>query len=218
MLESLISVTTPASDLTLLTITELRAAVGVTNNSQDVALNRLGTRVADAITQACKIAADGATPPTLRQESITETFRLNRWWNRRDHMTAQSELILARRPIVSVGSVVEAGVTLVAGTDFEVRPSTGILLRLFNDAPSHWAKDLITVPYVAGWATVPEGLKRAAEKLLRIYWSEIGKDPLLRSVNVPGVVEKTYWIGSPTDPSIPQDVMDDLGPYINPLA
>lgn len=26
------------------------------------------------------------------------------------------------------------------------------------------------------------------------------------------------WIGSPSDPAIPQSVIDKLGPYINPLA
>jgi hypothetical protein len=127
-------------------------------------------------------------------------------------------LLLARRPIVSVSLVVEAGNDLDPTSDFEIRSGEGALLRLFNDTPSHWARDKIIVTYVAGWATVPEGLKRAAEKLVRFYWSEAAKDPLLRSVNIPGVSERTYWIGSPDDPSIPQDVMDDLGPYINPLT
>lgn len=214
MLSSVISVTTPASNLAILSLPELRAIVPsgkVVSNQQ---LDWLGLRVADALTQACKVRADGATPVTLLQESLTETFRLNRWWNRRDHATAQSELILARRPIVSVTSVVEAGVTLDPSS-YEIRPAEGVLLRLFNDSPSHWAKDKIVITYVAGWATVPEGLKRAAHKLFALYLSENSKDPLVRSVNVPGVIEKTYWIGSATDPSIPQDVMDDLGPYLN---
>ena len=218
MLGSVISVTAPASDLTLLTIAELRAAVGLSNNSRDVDLKRVGSRVADALTQACKIATDGATPPTLRLESITETFRLNRWWDRSDPKVPRDMLILARRPIVTVVSVVEAGITLDLTSDFEIRSGEGGLLRLFNDAPSHWAHDKIVVQYTAGWQTRPEGLKRAAEKLVRFYWSEMAKDPLLRSLNVPGVSERTYWIGAVDDPSIPQDVMDDLGPYMNLLA
>lgn len=60
--------------------------------------------------------------------------------------------------------------------------------------------------------------KRAAEDLMTIYWSEGFKDPLLRSVNVPGVLERQYRIGARTDPAIPQSVIDKLGPYINPLA
>lgn len=219
MLGSVISVTTPASDLTLLTIAELRAAAQVTGNSQDANLKRVGDRVADAISQACKVVTDGAIPPTLRQETLVETFRLNRWWNRTDHRTPREMLMLARRPIVSVASVVEAGNTLDPTIpDYEIRSGEGALLRLFNDAPSHWAHDKIVVTYTAGWSMVPQGLKRAAEKLVRFYWSEMAKDPLLRTINIPGVSERTYWIGAPDDPSIPQDVMDDLGPYINPLA
>jgi hypothetical protein len=181
-------------------------------------VKRLASRVADAITQACKIATDGATPPTLRLETVQDTYRLNRWWNRRDHPGLKETLIVSRRPIVAVNSVVEAGVTLDPTTDFEVRAGTGFLIRLFGDSPSHWARDKIVVNYDAGWATVPEGLKRAAEELMTFYWSEGYKDPLLRSINVPGVLERQYWIGSPTDPAIPQSVMDKLGPYINPQA
>lgn len=214
MLPSVINVTTQATDLALLTLPELRSAVGATNNSTDATLTRLGCRISDAITQACKVATDGAKPPTLLQESLIETFRLNRWWNRRDHSEPRSTLILARRPIVSVTSVAEAGVTLDP-CSYEIHASEGTLVRLFNDAPSHWCRDKIVITYTAGWATVPQGLKRAAEKLVAFYWSELSKDPLLRIENIPGVLERTYWIGSPSDPSIPQDVMDDLGPYIN---
>src|ERR1700761_5100369 len=104
MLPSVISVTTQATDLSLLTIQEMRSAVGLSNNSRDSDLKRLGCRIDDAITQACKVAADGAKPPTLREETLTETFRLNRWWDRRDHQSLRTTLILARRPIVSIAS------------------------------------------------------------------------------------------------------------------
>lgn len=217
MLPSIISVTQEASDLTLLTIDELRSAAGIADGSKDAALTQLGTRVADVITQACKVATDGATPPTLRQEVLTETFRLNHWWNRRNQQSARETLILARRPIVSVQSIVEAGNTLDS-SDYEIHASAGTLIRLFNDAPSHWARDKIVVSYTAGWDIVPQGLKRAAERLVQLYWFEIGIDPAVRQENVAGVYSQTRWIGSVTDPSIPQEVMDDLGPYINPQA
>lgn len=213
-----LSVTSPASDLTLLTIAELRSAVGLTNNSRDADLIRIGTRIADALTQACHVSADGATPPTLRLETLTDTFRLNQWWGRLRHQTDRETLVLSRRPIVSIISVVEIGVTLDPTSDFEVRSAAGELTRLFNDEPSRWGPGKIVVSYTAGWSIVPEGLKRAAEKLTRFYWAEASRDPLLRSEIVTGLGEKTYWIGAPDDPSIPQDVMDDLGPYLNLLV
>lgn len=214
-LSPVFNVVTPATDLTLLSIVELRAAIGASDGSKDVALTRIGSRVADALTQACHVATDGATPATLRKESVTDTFRLNRWWGRISHPTAHETLTLSRRPIVTVASVVEIGT--LDPTSYEIRAGQGALMRLFNDQPSNWGRGKIVVTYDAGWTTVPEGLKRAAEKLVRFYWSEATRDPLVRQVSIPGVMEKTFWIGSPTDPAIPQDVIDDLGPYINPL-
>jgi hypothetical protein len=204
---SVLTVVTPASNLALLTLDELRACAGLTDGSQDTALNRLGGR----------IPADGATPPTLLQETLTETFRLNRWWGRRDHLSARETLILSRRPIVSITSVTEAG-TLLDPTEYEIRSGAGTLGRLFNDTPARWAWDRIDVAYVAGWSTVPQGLKRAAEKLARLYWCQAQRDPTMRSEQAVGVASWTYWIGSPTDPDIPQDIMDDLGPYLNVLT
>lgn len=218
MLTSLLSVTSAASDLTFLTIAELRAAVLLDNNSRDADLIRIGGRVADAIVQACSVATDGAVPPTLREEALTETFRFNRWFGYRLHAGGPHEMLyLARRPITSVTSVVEAGVDL-DDTMYEVRPGVGALLRLNDDEPTRWAHDKIVISYVAGFASVPEGLKRAAEKLVRLYWSEASRDPSIKQETVPGVMQVTYGIGAPADPSIPRDIMDDLGPYINPLT
>jgi hypothetical protein len=222
VLSALFSVTAPASDLTLLTIAELRSAANVSDGSRDADLTRFGSRVAYAITQACKIATDGATPPTLRKETVSDTFRRNRWFGRRpqrdrDTLEGDETLYLSRRPIVSVASVVEAGV-LLDPTSYEIRPGIGSLVRLNNDIPMQWARDKIVVAYDAGWAIVPDGLKRAAEQLVQLYWSQGLKDPLVRQTSVPGVLEQQFWMGPPSGPSIPQDVMDDLGPYINLLA
>jgi hypothetical protein len=101
-MNSILTVTAAASDLTLLTPTELRAAIGLDmeDTSQDTALGVLGTRVAARIVAACRVAAAGATPPTLRSETLSETFRLNGG-------TRTGKLILSRRPVTAIGSVVE---------------------------------------------------------------------------------------------------------------
>ena len=76
MTESILSVTGPADDLTLLTQEELRVAVGIgiADSSQDDTLKILGGRVAARVATACRIRADGAKPPTLRQENLVEIF------------------------------------------------------------------------------------------------------------------------------------------------
>ena len=212
------NVIAPAADITLLSLAEMRAAVGIADGSRDADVQRIASRATADIVNACKVAADGATPPTLRRETVQDTFRLNRWWNRRDHPGLRETLIVSRRPIVDVISVVEAGVTLDPAADFEIRAGTGQLIRLYDDQPAHWARDKIVVQYDAGWEKVPDGLKGAVEELMQLYWNDVTRDPLLKSVNVPGVLERQYWIGSPTDPAIPQSVLDRLGPYINPQS
>jgi hypothetical protein len=217
MLSPLFSVVDPASPLDLLSQTELRLSVGLasTNASQDPLLSVLSGYVSDAITQACRVATDGATPPTLLEETVSDMYRLNRWFGRRERGGRLSELILSRRPIVSVISVVEAGVTLDPSC-YDVFPGAGILLRLLNGYPSWWVPEQVIVSYVAGFATIPQALKRAANKMMRLYWYENTRDPLLKSISVPNVIEKTFWIGGTADPALPQDVMDDLAPFLNP--
>jgi hypothetical protein len=225
---SILSVTTPAPDLALLTIEELRAAVGVKDNSKDDALTTLGKRVSGRITAACNIVEGGVIPPTLRLETLTETFLMAHWgafhhtpinshyWrNPREQPSALDPMVLSRRPIVSVSSVDESG-TMLDPADYQIVPSKGELIRLFNGLPSSWWRgQKITIVYEAGWEAVPENLKRAAEQLARDYWFQQARDPAVRQINVPGVVERQYWVGSPNDPDISQEIMDMLRDYRN---
>jgi len=154
----MLTIATPALDLILLTLAEARAAVGVTDSSQDAQLEILRKRVSAAITAACRVASAGATPPTLRLEVVSDTYRLK---------SRHEALILSRRPVVTVSSVVEDGTTLAA-TDYEVDASAGLLKRLSGDEYTCWSCGKIVVAYSAGWETVPEDLKEAASKLARV--------------------------------------------------
>ena len=72
-MNSILTVTTAATDRALLTTAELRDAVGASLN--DPQLMTLGNRVAGAIARACGVAEAGTIPVTLRLETLTETFR-----------------------------------------------------------------------------------------------------------------------------------------------
>lgn len=209
-MDSILSVTTAAASLELLTIAERRAAVGLTDNSKDAELKTLEERVAARIAHVCNVATAVTTPPTLREETLTETFRLD-GLSRGPH-----ELILARLPIVSVTSVVEDGTTLVAA-DYEILSAAGMLRRLSDDVPGRWETAKIVVVYKAGWATVPAGLKLAAERLMRNYWYDGSRDPAVREIEVPGVMRRSFWVGASSDPDIPREIMDLLAPYLNPV-
>lgn len=204
----MLTVTTPAADLALLTLAETKAAVGVTGTAQDPALETLRQRVAAIVAAECNVAPAGVDPVTLRQETLREVLRPR---------LATSRVLLSRRPVVSVASVVVDGVTL-AGSDYEVDAAGAILCRLVNDTPAAWLPGKIVVDYVAGWNTVPDGLKLAAAKMSLLIWSENGpapRDPSIKRERVDGVGEIERWVGPDTDPAFPQEVKDLLRPYRN---
>lgn len=200
----MISVTTAATDLNLLTLAELRSATGV-ESGKDSELTALGRRVASAITAACRVAANGAVPPTLRLETLTETYRLK---------SRQEHLQLSRSPIVSISSVTEDDDALVAA-DYEIDGYQ--FRRLEDDERSSWVAAKIVVVYTAGWATVPDDLRLAAMKLASSYWTEDGREPGLRSMDIPGVYSASYQDKESDNPAIPFDVMQllEAGGYVN---
>jgi len=199
------TVTTAATDTALLTAAEARAAIGGATASE-TQITALIARVSAAIVRECKVASSGATPPTLRLETITETFRLK---------SRQDNLVLARRPVIAITSVVEDDVTLEAD-EYEIDTSPGILYRLSEDVRIRWADCKIVVVFSSGWETVPDDLKLAAVKLAGILWSEGERvDPNLKKESIPGVIDREYWVAPSGDTLIPQEVLDLLGPYMN---
>jgi hypothetical protein len=200
---STFTVTTPAENLSLLTAEELRAAVGVTDNSQDDALTTLGLRLSASIAKQCGIASDGENPPTLLSEICTEMFRPSRH---------QQDLVLARRPLTSITSVTENG-TVLDATGYEIRKGSGLLTRLSGDRFSCFPCGKITVVYAAGYATAPDDLKLAASKLAAALYSETARDPNLKRVDVVDVEEREYWVGPKDDPLLSEEISDLLAPY-----
>lgn len=200
---STFAVTVPADDLSLLTIEELRTAVGVTGAAEDAALKTLGSRLSASIAKQCCIASDGINPATLMLETCTETFRAIR---------SPRELILARRPVTEITSVSENG-ALVDPADYEIRRGAGILTRLSGDRFSCFPSGKITVVYKAGFEDVPEDLKLAACKLAIALYSETARDPNLKRVNIPDVLEREYWVGPADDPLLSAEIQDLLAPY-----
>lgn len=201
----MLSVTTAAGDPNLLSVEEMRAAVGVTGSGSDAALLILNGRVSRAIAAHCRVASAGIAVPTLRQETLTETFRTG---------MSREKVILSRRPIVSVTSIVEDGETLT-GADYEIDPSSGILTRLEDDEPACWSWSKIVVVYVAGWATVPDDIKLAASKLASEIYTVGTRDPNLKRIEVAGVEEREFFYGTQNDPLISQEMQELLAPYVN---
>lgn len=199
---SLFEIVAVNEDRALLTEAEAREAIR--NATADV--TDLIKRVSSSIVRACNVRAAGAVPPTLRSEAVSDTYRLK---------SAQEVLVLSRRPITQVTSVIEDGETLSAD-DYELRSESGLLRRLSNDVEVCWRAGKIVVGYTAGWETVPDDMKLAAMKLAGVLYSEGERvDPNLRRVEIPGLETREYWVAPSSDTLIPQEVMDLLTPYRN---
>lgn len=215
-MRSVLVVTTPASDRSLLTVSERREAAGVTDSSQDTKLAALDLRNSAAIMTECEVAVGAGAEPTLRQETLTETFR----------GVDVQELLLARRFNIEITSLVQDGETLAADDDFVVDPESGLVARLVNDRPIRWCATKVVAVYKAGFADVPGDLAEAAMDFMRLTLAERGRDPSLKSevVDIPDVrrVERDFWVGSipgqATESAVPEIVAGKLTRFYNPMV
>jgi len=181
------TVSIPAPDRNLLTLAEMKDALGITDSASDAKLETLGLQLSDLISDECCIPSDGVNIPTHRSETIVETFRLNNGAN---------PLIISRRFVSWVASITEDGTELSAA-DFAIERAGGLLSRLDSSGGVIcWTAREVIVTYDAGFAIVPATLKLAATTVLREQWSAARRDPLLRRDSVYGVGEREYWVDS----------------------
>ncbi len=209
-------VTTPASDIGLAPIEALRAAAGLSvgDTSRDAELTALGRRISAEIADACRIAVGEGGEPTLRKETLTETFS----------GSGDDVLILSRRHNVKIASVTENG-TVVSIDDRGLQSEAGLLERWVNGYRSRWTAREIIVVYDAGFDTVPASLVGVVTDLARIRLSQASVDPLVKSVRVEvediDTVQTDRWVGSvPGSESsgLPDDMMARLARFVNPVV
>lgn len=198
---SIFSVTTAATELSLLSIEELRAAAGVNGPAKDAELLALGRSASTALARQCCLRDDGVNHPTLLRETCTEVFR----W------TGCGPIRLSRRPVTSVTSVTIDGVAVDA-TGYEIVDGRN-LYRLSSDALTYWASGKITVVYVAGYAPAPYDLKMAATKLFTALNAEKARDPNLKKEEIPGVRTVEFWVSPSDDPLLSKEISDLISPY-----
>lgn len=205
------SVTSPASDLSLLTVEQLRDAAGLAtgDTSRDEELKALGNGISTDIAVACNVADDGINPPTLLKETVRETL----WVCDRPE-----ELILSRRFVSSIVSVSEAGSVLAADGYFIDR-GAGLLNRASAGRPWTWATGQLIISYDAGFAAVPADLIAAATDLARIRLSSSSRDPLVKSesIEVPDVQSRKldFWVGALPGAAgpVPAEILTRLSRY-----
>lgn len=186
----MLTISSPNTDRSLLTLAEIKSAVGVTDSSQDAELTLLAAYISAVITRQCQVPTAGVIPPTLRLETVTDTIRLSR--------EQSGPLYLSRKPVVTFTLVSEAGVTLTA-SDYEADGHA--LYRLSAGERINWASGEHIITYSAGYDVVPYDLKFAAIRFAQAEYSQgvtTSRDPMLKREVIPGVREVEYWV----DPSM----------------
>ena len=202
---SFLTVTTAASQL-LTTLGTVKDELGITDNKSNRTLTRY-----------IKIASSAASTYCRRvflAQSYHEMFRGTPFVDSASLVNNPLPIILrGALPIIApLGTVtidedIAGTGPLVEGTDFEVDYDVGIMYRLWNNLRMRWFFRQLDVDYSAGFTfagadtdTLPPEIEQATILLVQEMWSSRGRDNYLKSENIPGVYEASYWVGSLTEP------------------
>lgn len=181
----MLTVTAPADSHSLTTLEAIKRELCLSGGADDEFLAGLIDQASAAVRTWCGRA--------FTIEAVSETFRLKR--------PAES-LVLTRWSVVSIDVITEVG-TVLAAPDFETETDTGLLYRLSDvDGRVDWCAGKIVVGYRAGYIlpgepdrTLPDDIERAAIMLVKAAWFARTRDPLIRSEDVSGLTNTTYWVG-----------------------
>jgi hypothetical protein len=173
----------------------------ITDTANDTLIDQYIDRVSAQAAGHCKLAYAGATPPTFGAETLRATwFAEPGCYYRRDLYVGDEIGLLIlpwRTPLVAITSVVENGVTLTEGTDYELMAG-GLLQRLSSDtlAPKLWSGGKIVVVYTAGWslpASVPPEIEGPVIEQVKMAYLATEEDPRLRSETTEGVGSESRY-------------------------
>jgi hypothetical protein len=202
---STVSVAASSKDMTLLNTVKTELSIG--NTDYDVLLGSFIQQASAAIVSYCR--------REFARETLVDTFRIG---------GGITTLQLTRRPIVSVTSIVEDGVTLDSD-DYEIIAANGWLNRLdASGDPQCWECGKIVVTHVAGWlmlTDLPSDLERVTIDLVKSKWFARDRDPMVKSEGTPGVYEVSYWVDTGQYVrGLPAGIaakLDELG-YVDPVV
>lgn len=208
---SISTVTVPAVSQDLTTLTDVKSELKIYDNKEDTWLSRQ--------IKAASAAASNYCNRVFAAETLVDQF-----WPYRDfsspELSGVEPLQLSRYPSISVSSIVENSVTLVAGTDYLSKNADGTVIRIgSNSYPRGWPACAITVTYSAGYASIPVDIADAVIRLVKMRHFARGRDPAIRSETIPGVREVQWWIASGDDAgAMPPEVQDLLNNYRVPTV
>jgi hypothetical protein len=224
----MLTVTTPATNAVLVTLTAIKLELGLTTTTDDAYINSKIPTVTDEFYDYMKVARAADGTRTIAQETLLEIFRPERSGRfrignlERHSNNRREDLVLARWPVTSIVSVIEGTATLDA-TQYEFSPA-GVLKRLSNGYSVGWSHSVIQVAYIAGWViaadntnTLPGSITAASIDYIKELRLSRRRDSRTKSETVVGIVEREFWVGpvgQVTDEgSLPPNVTSRLDRY-----
>jgi hypothetical protein len=138
--------------------------------------------------------------------------------------TALATSVLAGDTVVfgmSVGRRLDTAYlqSLGPAVDFAIDQAVGRLFRLnpYTLQTIAWDSLDTTVSYYGGYATIPPAVQAAALRWITQRYFQRGRDPMLRTLEQPGLGTQTWWVGGPTNSGIPEEIVGALQPYVRLL-
>jgi hypothetical protein len=220
------TVATPADIKMLTTLDTVKTDLKISGTGEDAYLLE---KISQASASVCAylrvpMAADGSI--TLASEGLIQTFRFEgsgrQIYSGVGAFNPRKHLILARKPVTAIASVVVDSTTLDP-SDYEIDGANGLLSRLRRDQLSSWhGCRKIVVTNTAGWLlpdqggdrTLPYDIEKAVIDLVKLARSARTRDPLLKAVEVVDIDRKEYWVGgTPGSTTLPPDIAATLDPW-----
>lgn len=216
-MESILNIVTAAVRPRFATLTRVKQELSITDGASNEILT---AKIEEATSDLILAIGYGVV-----SEEVTETF-----WH--DHPqrfgygygwtsgTRNNEVLFLRRTPVSAVASVTLDDVLIDPSEYRLDGEIGRLFRLDSSGyPSEWifCKSLI-VAYTGGYvlpgasgANLPPTYEGAAVDLVKSFWAARGRDPLVKSEELPGVRRVDYWVGATGDPDqLPPEVRAKL--------
>jgi hypothetical protein len=206
LMDSLLTVVTPASTYDLTTLEIAYEELGIADNTNDSRMARWISATSDYIARYCN--------RVFGLETVTEKWRQADRYIVRDTLAAEP-FRLKRFPVVSIESITLDDGTPLEQADYELDAAKGILWRIQQGCRwDWWYEPTVTVTYTGGYDLpdkAPPALEQACLMLLKIRNDGITRDRLQRSQFVPGVLQEEWWNpAQPGAPGMPPEVAEIL--------
>lgn len=190
-----VTVVEKAAHHRLTTVEAVKSEAEITDCAADVFLG-------DLIDQASAVIVNHCGRP-FAIETVREAIELP---------CPSPSILPARWPFTELVSLKNNGQTIaVDGTETD---DAGLVYRLDGAGDRiDWPRGYLLITYRAGYVvpgqparTLPHDVERACLSLVKGAWFARGRDPLIRSEDVDGVLATAYQVGGFSGSSLPPDV------------